>query len=177
MLKGILSILHKESLMSQIVVRHAIPEDAAALTRMYSQPEPQANTLHLPYQSPTLWQDRLSNLRPGVHMLVACIDDQIAGQLTVEVLSVARRRHTATFGMVVDSAFHRRGVGKALMSAMIDLCDNWLQVTRIELTVFADNHKALGLYRQFGFEIEGTARRHAMRDGEMVDTHYMARLK
>ena len=34
--------------MSQIVIRHAIPADAAALTRMYSQPEPQTNTLHLP---------------------------------------------------------------------------------------------------------------------------------
>ncbi len=163
--------------MSQIVIRHAVPEDAAVLTRMYSQPEPQADTLHLPFPSPTLWQDRLNNLRPGVHSLVATIDDQIAGQLTLEVQSVARRRHAATFGMGVDAAFQRRGVGSALMAAMIDLCDNWLQVTRIELTVFADNHKALGLYQKFGFEIEGTARRHAMRGGVMVDTHYMARLK
>jgi len=105
------------------------------------------------------------------------IDDQLAGQITLEVQSVARRRHAATFGMGVDPAFHRRGVGSALMAAMIDLCDNWLQVTRIELTVFADNHKAMGLYQKFGFEIEGTAKRFAMRDGEMIDTHYMARLK
>jgi len=163
--------------MSQIVIRHATPEDAAALTRMYSQPEPQANTLHLPYTSPTLWQDRLNNPRPGVQSLVAVIDDQIAGQLTLEVHAVARRRHAATFGMGVDAHFQRRGVGSALMAAMIDLCDNWLQVKRIELTVFTDNHQALGLYQKFGFEIEGTARRHAMRDGVMVDTHYMARLK
>ena len=163
--------------MSQIVIRHVIPEDAAALTRLYSQPETQANTLQLPHQSPTLWQERLSNPRPGVHMLVALIDDQLAGQITLEVQSVARRRHAATLGMGVDPAFHRRGVGSALMAAMIDLCDNWLQVTRIELTVFADNHKAIGLYQKFGFEIEGTAKRFAMRDGEMIDTHYMARLK
>lgn len=163
--------------MSQIVIRHAIPEDAAALTRLYSQPEPQASTLHLPYQSPTLWQERLSNLRPGVQMLVAHIDDHLAGQLTLEMLAVARRRHCATFGMGVDSAFQRRGVGSALMAAMVDLCDNWLQVTRIELTVFADNPKAIGLYQKFGFEIEGTARRFAVREGERVDAHYMARLK
>ncbi|MDI9223328.1 GNAT family N-acetyltransferase [Pantoea sp. EA-12] len=163
--------------MSQVTVRHAIPEDAAALTRLYSQPETQAGTLHLPYQSPVLWQERLNDLRPGQHRLVACIDEQVVGQLTLDGITVARRRHVASIGMGVDPAFHRRGVGSALMAAMIDLCDNWLQVTRIELTVFADNHKAIGLYQKFGFEIEGTAKHFAIRDGEMIDTHYMARLK
>lgn len=163
--------------MSQVTVRHATPEDAAVLTRIYSQPETQAGTLHLPHQSPSLWQERLANPRPHVTMLVACIDGQVVGQLTLEVMAVARRRHCATIGMGVDPAFHRRGVGKALMAAMVDLCDNWLQVTRIELTVFADNYQAMGLYQQFGFEIEGTARGFAVRDGQMIDTHYMARLK
>jgi len=52
--------------MSQVTVRHATPEDAAVLTRIYSQPETQAGTLHLPYQSPSLWQERLANPRPHV---------------------------------------------------------------------------------------------------------------
>jgi len=63
------------------------------------------------------------------------------------------------------------------MAAMIDLCDNWLQITRIELSVFTDNDKAIALYHAFGFRIEGTAQGYAMRDGAMIDTHYMARLK
>ena len=163
--------------MSQVTVRHATPEDAAALTHLYSQQETQAGTLHLPYLSPVLWQERLKEMRPGQYRLVACIDEQVVGQLSLDGITVARRRHAASIGMGVDPAFHRRGVGSALMAAMIDLCDNWLQVTRIELTVFADNHKAIGLYQKFGFEIEGTAKRFAMRDGEMIDTHYMARLK
>ncbi|MBP2196070.1 GNAT family N-acetyltransferase [Pantoea cypripedii] len=163
--------------MSPIVVRHTTPADATALFQLYSHAETQANTLHLPLQSPALWQERLQTMRPGEQRLVACIDGQIVGQLTLSVLEQARRRHTATLGMGVDPAFHRRGVGSALMAAMVDLCDNWLQVTRIELTVFADNAAAIGLYKKFGFEREGTARRHAMRNGELVDTDYMARLK
>ena len=79
--------------------------------------------------------------------------------------------------MGVDPAFHRRGIGSALMAAMIDLCDNWLQVTRIELTVFADNDNAIALYHKFGFRIEGTAQGFAMREGTLIDTHYMARVK
>jgi putative acetyltransferase len=163
--------------MSPIVIRHTTPADATALFQLYSHAETQANTLHLPLQPPALWQERLQNIRPGEQRLVACIDGQIVGQLTLSVLEQARRRHTATLGMGVDPAFHRRGVGSALMAAMVDLCDNWLQVTRIELTVFADNVAAIGLYKKFGFEREGTARRHAMRNGELVDTDYMARLK
>ncbi len=88
-----------------------------------------------------------------------------------------RRSHVATFGMSVDAAFHGRGVGSALMREMINLCDNWLRIERIELTVFADNSSALALYRKFGFEIEGTGRKFALRNGKYVDAHFMARLK
>jgi len=35
---------------------------------------------------------------------------------------------------------------------------------------------ALRLYRNFGFEIEGTLRGYALRDGAYVDVHAMARL-
>ena len=64
-----------------------------------------------------------------------------------------------------------------LMREMIDLCDNWLRVERIELTVFADNAPAIAVYKKYGFEIEGTGRRYALRNGEYVDAYYMARMK
>jgi putative acetyltransferase len=35
----------------------------------------------------------------------------------------------------------------------------------------------VALYRQFGFEIEGTHRRYAVRDGEYVDAYSMARIR
>ena len=37
--------------------------------------------------------------------------------------------------------------------------------------------RAIALYKKFGFEIEGTLRRYAMRNGEYVDSYSMARLK
>ncbi len=177
MFKGFIAPPTRKTAMSPVTIRHAIPTDAPTLTRLYSQPETQAATLHLPYPSATLWEQKLSHPRAGVHMLVACLDEQVVGQLTLEAMTAARRRHCATLGMGVDPAFHRRGIGKALMAAMIDLCDNWLQITRIELSVFTDNDKAIALYHAFGFRIEGTAQGYAMRDGAMIDTHYMARLK
>ena len=39
------------------------------------------------------------------------------------------------------------------------------------------NAPAISLYKKFGFEIEGTHKRSAYRNGEYVDAHVMARLR
>jgi putative acetyltransferase len=68
------------------------------------------------------------------------------------------------------------GVGSALMAALCDYADRWAGALRIELGVYTDNARAIGLYKKFGFEIEGTMRGYAMRDGQFADTFAMARL-
>jgi putative acetyltransferase len=62
------------------------------------------------------------------------------------------------------------------MRTMIDMCDNWLRVDRIELTVFVDNLRGGGVPK-FGFIVEGTGKKYALRNGEYVDAYFMARLK
>ena len=52
-----------------------------------------------------------------------------------------------------------------------------MNLHRVELTVYADNQAAQGLYRKFGFEVEGLLRDYALRDGKFVDTVSMARLR
>jgi putative acetyltransferase len=79
--------------------------------------------------------------------------------------------------MMVRDDWRGKGIGTALMQAVIDLTDRWLNLTRIELTVFTDNESAIALYRNFGFEIEGTLRKYAFRDGAFVDAYSMARVK
>ena len=41
--------------------------------------------------------------------------------------------------MAVHDKHTGKGVANALLSAMIDLADNWLNLRRIELTVYCDN--------------------------------------
>jgi putative acetyltransferase len=43
--------------------------------------------------------------------------------------------------------------------------------------VYTDNARAVHLYEKFGFTIEGTARRYALRQGTYVDAFLMARLR
>nr|WP_318383404.1 N-acetyltransferase [uncultured Enterobacter sp.] len=162
--------------MSEIVIRHATPNDAEAIQQIYTQPEVYHNTLQVPHPSVEMWAERLKPV-PGRRQLVACVDNHIAGNLTLAVEQSPRRSHVASFGITVAPQFGRRGVGSALMREMVNLCDNWLRIERIELTVFADNATAIGLYRKFGFETEGTGRKFALRNGEYVDALFMARMK
>jgi putative acetyltransferase len=79
--------------------------------------------------------------------------------------------------MTVRDDWQGKGVGTALMEAALDLADNWLNLKRLELTVYADNAAGIALYEKFGFEIEGTHRCFAFRNGEYVDACSMARIR
>jgi putative acetyltransferase len=76
----------------------------------------------------------------------------------------------------VREAFQRRGIGSILMHMLVSTADVFVGLQRIQLTVFDDNPAAIGLYRKFGFEIEGLHRRFARRGAEFVDAYTMARL-
>ncbi|WP_076407464.1 GNAT family N-acetyltransferase [Shewanella sp. UCD-KL12] len=161
----------------EIEVRHSHADDIAAIHGIYSQRSCYSGTLQHPYPSIALWQKRLSDLPENSHSLVAVIDNQVVGQIGMEVMSSPRRKHVANIGMGVDEKFRGRGVGEAMLKAVIELAYNWLAIRRIELEVYTDNHAAIALYKRNGFVIEGEARDYAFRAGEYVDVFMMASVK
>lgn len=163
-----------------ITLRRATPADAAAFARIMGEPEVQANLLQLPYPSVETWQRRLAdNDAPGntTLALVAERGGEVVGSAGLHPVGpVLRRRHAAMLGISVAREHQGRGVGAALMRGLVDYADRWGQILRIELTVFADNARAIALYERFGFEHEGRARAYALRDGRYEDVLQMARL-
>jgi putative acetyltransferase len=154
------------------------PEDYEALHRIFGGPKAVAGTLQLPFPSAETWRKRLAEPPEGLYSLVACAGGEVVGSLALETSPTRpRMRHTGTIGMAVRDDWQGRGVGTALMGAALDLADNWLGLSRVELTVYTDNAAGIALYEKFGFEIEGTHRRYAFRDGEYVDAYSMARLR
>jgi L-phenylalanine/L-methionine N-acetyltransferase len=161
-----------------ITIRRAEPDDADAITAIHSGPKAMRNTLQLPYPTKELWRKRLADPLDGNYHLVACVDGEVVGNLGLGTNPKSpRRRHVGSIGMSVRDDWQGKGLGTALMQAAVDLADNWLNLTRLELDVFTDNEPAIGLYKKFGFVIEGTCIRYAFRDGEFVDTYLMARIR
>lgn len=79
--------------------------------------------------------------------------------------------------MGVHDAHVGRGISTRLLRAILDTADNWLDLRRIELTVFVDNAPAIALYERHGFAVEGTLRSYAFRAGAYEDVYTMARLR
>jgi putative acetyltransferase len=144
--------------MANVSVRHAEPDDAPAIHRILSGPRAIAGTMQLPLQSLQGLRSRFfSETREGLYHLVGCIDEEVVGHLGLETFTRPRRRHAGEIGMAVR--------------------DNWLNLTRVELSVYTDNTAGVALYKKFGFEVEGTHRRYAFRNGQYVDAYSMARIR
>jgi putative acetyltransferase len=161
-----------------VTIRRAEPNDYEAVYKIFTYPKVVWGTLQLPFPSLEVWGKRLAEPEDGKFSLVALVGDEIVGNLGLSTEpGRPRRKHAGGLGMAVRDDFQGQGVGTALMQAAIDLADNWLNLQRLELTVFVDNEPAVRLYKKCGFEVEGTLRRHSFRAGQYKDVYYMARLK
>ena len=160
-----------------VEIRRAEPSDHKAVCAVFAQPNALAGTLQLPFPSEEAWKERLAKFGERDYGLVACVEGEIVGMLSLHVSPRVRRAHVADLGMAVHDKWAGKGVGTALMKAALELADQWLNLARLELTVYTDNERAVQLYKMLGFEIEGTHRRYAFRDGAYVDAYTMARLR
>lgn len=161
-----------------ITIRRTEPDDYKALHQIFSGPKAVWGTLQTPFPSAEQWRKRLAEPPEGLFSLVACVEQEVVGQLSLQTFpSRPRRRHAGQIGMAVRDDWQGRGVGSALMQAAVDLADKWLNLTRLELEVYVDNEPAIRLYEKFGFKIEGTLVDFGFREGQYVDTYFMARLR
>ncbi len=162
----------------EYTIRRAEPSDYESIHRIFSGPKAVWGTLQLPYSSLEMWRKRLVEPPEGLISLLACVNAEVVGQLGLHTFpSHPRRRHVGGIGMAVRDDWQGRGAGTALLQAVVELADQWLNLSRLELEVFTDNEPAVRLYKKFGFFIEGTHVRYAFRDGQFVDVYTMARLR
>jgi L-phenylalanine/L-methionine N-acetyltransferase len=163
-----------------IVVRRGGPDDAATYARIMGDPLVYPGLMQLPYPKEDRLRAWLTEMQqPGkddLPLLAERGGEFVGGAGLHPANPSLRRRHAMVLGISVLPQAQGQGVGSALMQALCDYADGWAHVLRLELTVFADNERAIALYRKFGFEVEGTHRAYALRDGVYVDALAMARL-
>jgi putative acetyltransferase len=162
---------------AELILRAPGEADAEGVHEILMSPHVVRGTMRVPGSPLSTTRERLSPA-PGTHQLVAVDDDRIAGFGELVRPADERMLHGAEINMVaVHSEWLGRGVGRALAEALVDLGDNWLNLTRIGLIVFADNEPAIALYESLGFEHEGTMRRLGYGDGRWMDARVMGRIR
>ncbi|MCA1491002.1 GNAT family N-acetyltransferase [Sinorhizobium alkalisoli] len=157
-------------------IRAASVADWKALALLRDLPGVRAGTLRQPFAPPERTREWLENRGEGDMVIVAEIEETIVGLAGLH-RHKGRRQHAAELGMSVHDDYRRRGIGRAMLNALIEAADRWLGIARLELTVFTENEAAIGLYRQAGFVTEGVLKSYALRDGMLADVFAMARIR
>jgi L-phenylalanine/L-methionine N-acetyltransferase len=161
---------------SEVEIRPIRPEDAEAIHQLRLLPSVIDNTMAIPSERLSDWHDRIGRLGPDDHSFVAVVDGRVVGEAG---LHVGRRkgRHAGSLGIMVHDQFQGQGIGRELLETLLHVADNFLGLVRVELEVYPDNTRAIGLYESCGFEHEGRKRKAVWRHGEHQDTLIMGRVR
>jgi L-phenylalanine/L-methionine N-acetyltransferase len=161
----------------KIDIRHAQPQDLDAIHEMFVSSHVIYGTMRIPHHSLAYIEKRIE---PSDNMvkLIACIENDVVGYAELATHPDApRHRHAAEINIViVNSKWQGKGVGGALLRSMIDLAENWMQITRVSLVVWSSNESAINLYRKYGFELEGTMKQFVFKEGKYEDALLMAKI-
>lgn len=108
--------------------------------------------------------------KPTFLFVVAEHGGALIGELTFHTIPKRVMSHHGHFGISVAPAWRGRGIGRGLISTLLDWAAAHETLEKVCLGVFATNHRAIGLYRALGFVEEGRRRKEfRFGPGEYVD--------
>lgn len=92
---------------------------------------------------------------PLGRFLVAEVDGAIVGHGLLEPLALEVTRHVVQLTLAVNLGWQGQGIGRALLTALLEWARAAPHVERVELRVRSGNAAAIALYEKLGFVEEG----------------------
>jgi len=92
--------------------------------------------------------------------VVATVDGAVVGICEFSGGEQERVAHTGSLWLSVAAAWRRRGVGRGLMTALLDWAAAHPLIEKVSLAVVEDNAPAVALYRSLGFVEQGRRPKH-----------------
>ncbi len=167
-----------ESPAALLIVRDATEDDMAAVARIYADyvREGLATFELTPPEAHELRSRRAAILAAGLPYLVAAAGGEIAGYAYASTYRPRPGyRYAVEDSVYVAQARCGRGIGRALLEALIGRCESgpWRQM----IAVIGDSANAgsIALHRRCGFQMVGTFRSVGYKLGRWVDTVLMQR--
>ena len=161
---------------NEIIIRPFHPDDADQQYAIVSDPRVAEMLLQVPSMELASTREWAKKEVNGRHRLVAAWNGRLLGAIHISQNMRPRLMHSGHLGMMVHPDAWGQGIGSKLMEAALNVADNWLNLSRVELEVYTHNEKAIHLYEKFGFEKEGKRYKASFGNGRYFDDYIMARL-
>ncbi|MDI6843144.1 MAG: GNAT family protein [Anaerosomatales bacterium] len=162
-----------------MIIREATVEDAAALAEYAAELFAEGLPGIFSRSAPSLEEEIAfisSRIEPENSTLLVAEESGVAvGLLDFVGGTLVEDRHAGVFGVSVRRGWRGRGIGTALIEALLA----WAPahgIERVEARAWASNPRAIALYERLGFEREGVLRSAIKRDGAPIDVMVLARL-
>lgn len=130
-----------------LLVRPYQPSDFDSLVAMYEAFDGSATTMGLPPFARPRIREWISKLTDDGWNLVAAIGDRIVGHVAVTPVDAVEPK----FVVFVHTDFHDRGIGTELLEQLVAYADDRAH-DALTLSVATDNHRAITVYENVGFE-------------------------
>lgn len=165
----------------RITIRSPLPEDAAAvIDHIRDEIDTHGFSVTMPDEFDKTPEEHAEVLRhiaerPGCLALIALHDGAIIANLQFKNHPRRRMAHHGHFGVGVSDDWRGRGVGRAMITALLDWAAASEEIEKVCLGVFATNRRAIGLYTSIGFAEEGRrTREFKLGPGRYVDDIQMS---
>jgi len=144
--------------MGSIIIRKAEKHDAAPLLEFLKQVGGETNNLSFGSEGLPFSVEQQAEFIAGSDdrniYLVAIANGVIIGDASLSILP-RRMAHRAELGISVIKSYWGQGIGAQLVETLIEHAKTH-NIEVISLEVRSDNHRAIHLYKKFGFRTIGT---------------------
>lgn len=155
-----------------MVIRKPVREDIPALLDIYNyEVEKGVATLDINKKTLEDWEKWYDNHNIENHPLIVCeTDGEVAGYATLSAYREKEAYKSTVELSVYVSPFHRKkGVGTALMDAIITMAKEDESIHTVVSVITAGNEASRRLHEKFGFAFCGTIREVGEKFGRYVD--------
>ena len=107
--------------------------------------------------------------RENAIMLLAFEGEELVGMLNFDGGARTRTKHAGEFGITVRESHWGLGIGRMMITTLIDWAKETGTIRKIDLRVRSDNERAIRLYENLGFLKEGVLSRSMLINGVFID--------
>lgn len=163
-----------------MIPRAAVPGDAPRLRDFFAALHEERCPFFLAREAPPTLREAEEMIHsyaetPRSVLLLADVPESVVGCAQFSPHGHPQQSHWGHLAVSVLAPWRRRGVGRALLEALLEWAKGVDGLRRLSLEVFATNAPALRLYESLGFAVDGRKREGVRVDGAYVDLLLMSR--